>query len=248
MILAARCKQPLLALENHGEIGGQVAASAPLLYRVDTEHHPQAPPIGVLRSGEAHAQAAAVRTQAALAFDLGVVPVNVQVQGSADAGAQVAVAGRQTAAGRAFCSRRRRERGRRGSSCRVREGHTGRRETQGAQREGRDSQHAGQCTAPPRSGSRPQAPGSTSNAFAMRACPRAIQRAACISNARTTTPAAMANRDPSRVWGEAYPCPLIWIMSRTTPGANQPTSRPITIRGASVQRNPIVSPVTATVK
>src|SRR5207302_211633 len=80
---AARGEHPLLALEDHGEIGRQRAPRAPLVHRSHAEHQAQAPPVRVARAGEAHPQAAAVRTRTALALDLGVVPVAVEVQRAA---------------------------------------------------------------------------------------------------------------------------------------------------------------------
>src|ERR1700685_1463655 len=96
-IVAARGEQALLALEDHREVGRQIMPGVPFLHRPDTEHHPQAMPVGVWRTCEAHAQAAAARARAAVAFELAIVPVDVEVHGAADDRAQVAVTGGQAA-------------------------------------------------------------------------------------------------------------------------------------------------------
>src|ERR1700724_1971405 len=178
VILAARGKQPLLALEDHGEIGRQSTPGAPFMHRSHAEHQAQAPPIRVPGAGEAHTQPAAVRTRTAVALDLGVAPVEVEVQRAADAGAQITVAGRQTA--RRGAARRRGECG-----TRQRGG-----KAAGAQERKTQASHAGQCTAPPAQ-ARPHAPGTTSSALARCAWPRAISRAPCMSAVTITMPNTM---------------------------------------------------------
>src|ERR1700685_3597535 len=76
-IVAARGEQALLALEDHREVGRQLMPGAPFLHRPDPEHPAPARPVCVRRTCEAHAQAAAARARAAVAFELGVVQVDV---------------------------------------------------------------------------------------------------------------------------------------------------------------------------
>src|SRR4029077_4371486 len=173
VILAARGKQPFLALEDDGEIGRQGAAGEPFVHRSHAEHQAPAPPLRVPRAGEAYTQPAAVRPRAAVALDLGVAPVDVEVHRAADAGAQITVATRQTALGAG------RGQGRRGDRVGARRGSG---KAAGAQQE-RQASHA--WVSVPR---RPHAPGTTSSALARRAWPRAIPRAACMSAVTITTP------------------------------------------------------------
>src|ERR1700730_10472005 len=137
VILAARGKQPLLALEDHGEIGRQSTSGAPFVHRSYAEHQAQAPPIRVPRAGEAHTQPAAVRTRTAVALDLGIAPVEVEVHRAADAGAQITVAGRQAA--RCGAAGRRGECGTRQRGGKAAD----------AQERKTQASHAGQCSAPP---------------------------------------------------------------------------------------------------
>jgi hypothetical protein len=112
VIVAARREQAILALEDHGKVGGQGVPGAALMHRVDAEHQSQPPPVRMRRPGKGDAQAAAVRARSPLALQLGVVPVDVEVHGAPDARAQIPIAGRQPLGG-AGADRRRRSRGRR---------------------------------------------------------------------------------------------------------------------------------------
>src|SRR5580704_12345260 len=193
VLCAARGEQALFAFEDHGEVGRQGVPARSLLHRADAEHQAQAPAVGMLRAGEAHTHTAAIRARAALAFDLGVAPVDIQIHRAADARAQVTIAAWQAAARCAARVRGRRS-GRARPGCRLRSapcgpagGGGGRR---AERREGRQKKHRQAAvhavSLPP-----PQAPGCTSNALARRAWVRAIQRAACRVTARITMPMSM---------------------------------------------------------
>src|SRR6202035_5995441 len=123
-------------------------------------------------------QPAAVRARTAVALDLGVVPVEVEVHRAADAPAQITVAGRQAPL--------------RGRGARIGDRGARRRGDKAAGAQQRETQalHAQQCTAPPLR-RRPHAPGTTSSALARRACPRATPRAACMSAVTITMPNTM---------------------------------------------------------
>jgi len=97
VIVPARGKQAVLALEDHREVGRQLAPGAAFVHGGDAEYQPQAPSVGVPRAGKAHPQTAAIGPRTAVALELGVAPVDVKVERAADARAQIAVATGQTA-------------------------------------------------------------------------------------------------------------------------------------------------------
>src|SRR5262249_35784030 len=68
---------------------------ASLTHRAHAEHQPRAPPIPVWRPRETDARATAIGARPAVALDLGVTPVEIEVERAANAGAQVTIAGGQ---------------------------------------------------------------------------------------------------------------------------------------------------------
>ncbi len=96
-VVAASGEQPLLAFEDDREVGRQGGACLAFGRARHAEHHAQSPAVARSRAGEAQADAAAVRPRAAVALELGVLPVQIEVERAADSRAQKAVATRQAA-------------------------------------------------------------------------------------------------------------------------------------------------------
>ena len=91
-------KMPLFAFEQHRDIGAQRFSAASFADAGDTEHQTDAVPVAAVRPADAHANAVAGGPRAALALHLRVLPVEIEVERAAQARAQVAVAGGETAA------------------------------------------------------------------------------------------------------------------------------------------------------
>src|SRR5215469_14429849 len=144
VIGAAGGEQPFLAFEDYRQIGRQIVAGAPLMHRTHAEHEPHAAAVAVRGAGEADTHAAAVGTRAALALDLGIAPIDVEIERAAYAGSQVAVAARQApVCGVIRRGDRRAGRRRARASASWRECH----ERQGAEQGGAVPGHWQQCTA-----------------------------------------------------------------------------------------------------
>src|SRR5579864_5313613 len=93
--LAAGGIEAFRAFDDHGEVGGKLASAAPLERRPHPKHHAQPLAVRALRARETYADTAAIRTRSAVALDLGVAPVDVEIQGAANPRPQIAIAAGQ---------------------------------------------------------------------------------------------------------------------------------------------------------
>src|SRR5262249_5584337 len=95
--ISARRKQTLLAFENYCEIRGQSIATATFGGIGNTEHHAHSPSISMKRARETEPDTGAIGPHRAFAFELGVLPVDVEIQRAANTRTQETIAARQAA-------------------------------------------------------------------------------------------------------------------------------------------------------
>src|ERR1700688_4690406 len=100
LVLTLRGVELALALDNHRDVGGPVAARLTPRGGGNAEPESQPPALCIGRAAEAHAQATAIRPCATFAKKLCAPPVDIGIDRSAHPGAQVPALTGQAADGR----------------------------------------------------------------------------------------------------------------------------------------------------
>jgi len=106
LVVTAGCEHALFTLKDHCQVRGQFAALFAFGGFCYAKHHSQASPVRAGRACETDPDAAAIRARTAIAFQLSIVQIDIELQRAADARAQIALAAREAAMSVLRASRR----------------------------------------------------------------------------------------------------------------------------------------------